>query len=167
MTQQTPGGVMQQITTIAVRARILLLIALVASIVSGILNAAGANAILIFVIAAAALAMLAALVGEATEQLGAYLSAGATGVIQSALGNLPELFVGIFALRAGLVRVVQAALVGSILGNSLLVLGLAFLVGGLRNGTQRFASDTPRMIANLTLLSVAALIIPTLSSRLH
>jgi len=87
--------------------------------------------------------------------------------VQSALGNLPELFVGIFALRAGLVSVVQAALVGSILGNSLFVLGLAFFVGGLRHGTQRFASETPRRIANLALLSVAALIIPTLTARLH
>jgi Ca2+:H+ antiporter len=88
-------------------------------------------------------------------------------VLQSALGNLPELFVGIFALRAGLITVVQAALVGSILGNSLFVLGLAFLVGGLRHGTQRFAVETPRMIATLTMLAVAALVIPTLVQALH
>jgi len=141
--------------------------AIVASVLSGILSAAGANAVLIFVIAGVALALLAALVGEATEQMGARLGPGATGVLQSALGNLPELFVGIFALRAGLLEVVQAALVGSILGNSLFVLGLAFLVGGLRHGTQRFSSDTPRMIATLTLLAVAALVIPTLTLGLH
>jgi Ca2+:H+ antiporter len=167
MTRQAPAGVLEQITTIAMRARILLLIALVASIVSGILNAAGANAILTFVVAGAALATLAALVGEATEQLGAYLGAGATGVLQSALGNLPELFIGIFALRAGLVQVVQAALVGSILGNSLLVLGLAFLIGGLRHGTQKFPAEAPRTMATLTLLAVAALVVPTLTSGLH
>jgi Ca2+:H+ antiporter len=63
--------------------------------------------------------------------------------------------------------VVQAALVGSILGNSLFVLGLAFLVGGLRHGTQRFGSDTARMIATLTTLAVAALIVPTLVQVLH
>ncbi len=141
--------------------------AIVASVLSGILSAAGANAVLIFVIAGVALALLAALVGEATDQVGARLGPGATGVLQSALGNLPELFVGIFALRAGLLEVVQAALVGSILGNSLFVLGLAFLVGGLRHGTQRFSSDTPRMIATLTLLAVAALVIPTLTLGLH
>jgi Ca2+:H+ antiporter len=140
---------------------------LVLSVLAGILTLFRANSILIFVISGGALALFAALVGQATDQLSTRLGPGATGVLQSALGNLPELFVGIFALRAGLITVVQSALVGSILGNSLLVLGLAFLVGGLRNGTQRFASDTPRMIANLTLLSVAALIIPTLSSRLH
>src|SRR5690349_1490188 len=167
MTRQAPTTVLEQIATIALRARILLLIALVASVVSGVLNATGANAILTFVVAAAALATLAALVGEATEQLGAYLGAGATGVLQSALGNLPELFVGIFALRAGLVQVVQAALVGSILGNSLLVLGLAFLIGGLRHGTQKFPAEAPRTMATLTLLAVAALVVPTLTAGLH
>ena len=116
-----------------------------------------ANAVLIFIISGVALAFLAALVGQATDQLGSYLGSGATGVLQSALGNLPELFVGIFALRAGLINVVQSALVGSILGNSLFVLGIAFFVGGLRHGTQRFASTTPRNIAMLTMLAVAAL----------
>jgi Ca2+:H+ antiporter len=88
-------------------------------------------------------------------------------VLQSALGNLPELFVAIFALRAGLVKVVQAALVGSILANNLLVLGLAFLVGGLRHGRQRFESEPPRVIATLLTLAVAALIVPTLAQGLH
>jgi Ca2+:H+ antiporter len=137
------------------------------TIVAGILSAFQANAVLIFIVAAVALALQAGLVGQATDQIGSYLGAGATGVLQSALGNLPELFVGIFALRAGLIEVVQAALVGSILGNSLFVLGLAFLVGGLRNGTQRFGSDAPRMIAVLTMLAVAALAIPTLVSGFH
>lgn len=140
---------------------------LLLSVLAGIFSGIQANAVLTFIVAGGALALLAALVGESTEQLGAYLGSGATGVIQSALGNLPELFVGIFALRAGLIDVVQAALVGSILGNSLLVLGLAFFVGGLRNGQQRFASGPARMIANLTLLAVAALAIPTLVARLH
>src|SRR3984893_17176476 len=103
---------------------------LVMSVLSGVLAGFQVNAVLTFIVAGAALALLAALVGLATDQLGAYLGAGATGVLQSALGNLPELFVGVFALRAGLIGVVQAALVGSILGNSLFVLGLAFFLGG-------------------------------------
>lgn len=135
--------------------------------VGGILTLIQANAVLIFVVTGGALAVLAALVGAATDQLGSRMGAGATGVLQSALGNLPELFVGIFALRAGLTDVVQAAIVGSVLGNSLFVLGLAFFVGGLRHGTQRFSSDAPRMIANLTLLAVAALVIPTMVQGLH
>src|SRR6266700_885330 len=139
----------------------------VISLLAGVLTEVHANAVLVFVVAAGALSLLAALVGQATDQIGARLGAGATGVLQSSLGNLPELFVGIFALRAGLLQVVQAAIVGSVLGNSLLVLGLAFFVGGLRNGTQRFASEVPRMIATLTLLAVSALALPTLVYYLH
>src|SRR5437667_10214137 len=137
------------------------------SVLAGILTAFHATAVLIFVLAGGALALLAALVGLATGQLGAHMGPGATGVLQSALGNLPELFVGIFALRAGLINVVQAALVGSLLGNSLFVLGLAFFIGGLRHGTQRFASEAPRTIATLTLLAVAALAVPTVVHGLH
>jgi Ca2+:H+ antiporter len=139
----------------------------VLSIATGLLTAIHANAVLTFVVSGVALALLAALVGIGTEQMGSRLGPGATGVLQSSLGNLPELFVGYFALRNGLITVIQAALVGSILGNSLLVLGLAFFVGGLRHGTQRFASEVPRMIATLTLLSVAALALPTLVFFLH
>jgi len=141
--------------------------ALVLSVVAGLLTAFHINAVITFVIAGCALAILAALVGLATNQVGSRLGPGATGVLQSALGNLPELFVGFFALRAGLIPVIQAALVGSILGNSLFVLGLAFFVGGLRHGTQRFASEAPRMIATLTLLAVSALALPTLVFYLH
>jgi Ca2+:H+ antiporter len=110
---------------------------------------------------------LASLVGAATEQVGSRMSAGATGVLQSALGNLPELFIALFSLKAGLVTVVQSALVGSILGNNLLVLGLAFWAGGLKHGTQRFNSDAPKMIAALMLLAVSALAVPTLAAHLH
>jgi Ca2+:H+ antiporter len=142
-------------------------VALVVSALAGLLTLLQANAVLIFVVAGVALAILAAIVGLATDQIGARLGAGATGVLQSALGNLPELFVGIFALRAGLVGVVQAALVGSILGNSLFVLGLAFFIGGLRHGVQRFSFNAPRTVATLTLLAVSALIVPTFVQGLH
>jgi Ca2+:H+ antiporter len=136
-------------------------------LLSGVLTVAGGSSILIFLLSAIALAALATLVGDGTEQLGTRLGPGATGVLQSAFGNLPELFIAIFALRAGLVTVVQAALVGSILGNSLLVLGIAFLVGGVRHGPQRFQSETPRLIALMTLLSVSAVAVPTLASQFH
>ncbi|HVN15412.1 MAG TPA: calcium/proton exchanger [Anaerolineales bacterium] len=145
----------------------IIVLAILTSGLTGLFIYSHANAVLAFGIGAIALAVLAALVGQATEQLGSRLSPGTTGVLQSAIGNLPELFVGIFALRAGLVTVVQSALIGSILANSLLVLGLAFLIGGLRHGTQRFDSQTPRLIAILTVLSVAALVVPTLAQNLH
>jgi Ca2+:H+ antiporter len=139
-------------------------VAILATATSVVLKLTGAGDIAIFIATAIALASLASIVGEATDQLGTRLGPGATGVVQSALGNLPELFISIFALRAGLVVVVQTALIGSILANSLLVLGLAFVVGGLRHGTQQLGTDTTRMTAILLLLSVASLAIPTLAT---
>jgi Ca2+:H+ antiporter len=149
--------------------RIIIGVALVATMASGVIELfiVGGKGVLLLVVSGMALAALAALVGEGTDQLGAYLGPGATGLLQSTLGNLPELFVAIFALRAGLLEVVQAALIGSILGNGLLVLGLAILVGGLRHGTQTFATEVPRMVSMLTLLAVAALAVPTLALTLH
>jgi len=120
-----------------------------------------------FIVSAIALAALARLVGSATEQLGGRLGSGGAGVVQSALGNLPELFVALFALNKGLVNVVQAALVGSILANSVLVLGVAFIAGGLRNGVQRFNSDRARMVSTLTLLAGATLALPSLAHAFH
>src|SRR5438309_10372071 len=147
--------------------KIVIGLAIVATLTSGALHYAGANAVATFAGTAAALALLAMIVGDATDQLGSRLGPGATGILQSGLGNLPELFVCVFALRAGLAEVVQAALIGSILGNSLLVLGLALFLGGLKNGTQRFKSEPPRMIVALMLLAAAALIVPTLVKELH
>lgn len=145
--------------------RVTMLVAAIATIGAGVLQ--GRGNVVPFVVAAVGLATLASVVGAATEQLGERMGPGATGILQSAIGNLPELFVCIFALRAGLVNVVQSALIGSVLANSLLVLGLAFLVGGLRHGTQRFRSEQPKIIATLTLLAVAALAVPTLVHQLH
>src|SRR6478735_5221975 len=127
-------------------------LAVVATIAAGVLHFAGANAVLSFGVTAAALALLAMIVGDATEQLGSRMGPGATGILQSALGNLPELFVCIFALRAGLATVVQATLVGSILGNSVLTFGLAILLGGIKNGRQCFKSEAPKMNATLMIL---------------
>ncbi len=149
--------------------RDLLLFALcgAATLLAGLARAMSLGDVAAFVLAAVALALLATLVGRAVEALGDRLGAGATGVVQSALGNLPELFVCAFALRAGLYDVVRAALVGSVLANVLLVLGLAFVVGGIRHGTQHFGAGRARMISLLLMLSVAAWLIPSLTSALH
>jgi len=120
-----------------------------------------------FLSCALALAGVAHAISEATDQIGNHLGPAATGVIQSAVGNLPELFVCIFSLQAGLVTVVQASLTGSILANALLVLGLAFVAGGWKHGVLVFESQTPRMIATLLLLAVSALALPTLANELH
>jgi Ca2+:H+ antiporter len=137
------------------------------TVVAGLAYYAGWPSVVGFLFAAAAVGILAALVGRSVEQLGDRFGPGATGVLQSALGNLPELFICIFALRAGLVDVVKAALVGSILANLLLVLGLAFLVGGLRHGTQQLGSERARTIVVLMMLSVTAMVIPSLANELH
>jgi Ca2+:H+ antiporter len=127
---------------------------------------AGAPDVVRFVVSGLALAALAAIVGQSIEKIGDRLGAGPTGLLQSSLGNLPELFVGIFALRAGLTAVLQAALVGSVLGNVLLVLGAAFLTGGARHGNQRFDPEAPRMLVTLLTLAVGATLVPTLAARL-
>jgi Ca2+:H+ antiporter len=134
---------------------------------AAIVKVAGAGATTQFVVAGLALASLAAVIGQAIEQVGHRLGPGATGLLQSTLGNLPELFVGLFALRDGLTAVVQASLVGSVIGNALLVLGCAFIAGGLRHGTQKFDPEQPRLTASLLLLVVAALLVPTLASSIH
>jgi Ca2+:H+ antiporter len=140
-----------------------LIVTSVLVVAAGACHYAGAGDVVTFVVAAVTLAALARMVGRATEQLGARLGSGGAGVVQSALGNLPELFIAIFALRQGLAGVVQAALVGSILANSVLVLGVAFIVGGLRNGPQRFSADRARLISTLALLAAATMALPSLA----
>ncbi len=127
----------------------------------------GQGSVLAFAVSAVAVAALAALVGRAVEQLGDRFGPGATGVLQSALGNLPELFIALFALQAGLVAVVQAALIGSILANLLLVLGLSFVVGGIKHGTQKLNSERAQWIGVMLFVSVAAMVMPSLATYVH
>ena len=150
--------------TLGRNATILGIVAIGATLATFVLRQVGGDHVLVFVISAIALAGLAGLVGEGTDQLGHRFGPGVTGVLQSALGNLPELFISIFSLQAGLVVVVRTALIGSILANTLLVLGLAFIVGGLRHGTQRFEAPAVRSMAVLLVLAVAALAVPTLAT---
>src|ERR671934_2910636 len=136
-------------------------------VVAALVHLLDAPAVAQFVVAGIAIAFLARLVGASTEQLGGRLGSAGAGAVQSALGNLPELFIALFALHHGLVRVVQAALIGSVLANSVLVLGLAFVVGGLRHGTQTFHSPRARILATLTVLAAATLSVPTLAHQFH
>jgi Ca2+:H+ antiporter len=134
---------------------------------AGITHAIPSGAVIPFITAAGAVAVLASLVGRSVEQLGDRFGPGATGALQSALGNLPELFIALFALRAGLVTVVQSALIGSILANLLLVLGMAFIVGGIKHGTQKLDSKRARETAVLMVLSVGAMVVPSLAAQIH
>jgi Ca2+:H+ antiporter len=136
-------------------------------VLAGLTHFISAGDVIPFVCSAVAVTVLASLVGQSVDQLGDRFGPGATGVLQSALGNLPELFIALFALKAGLVGVVQAALIGSILANLLLVLGMAFVVGGLKHGTQKLDSDRARSIIVLMVLSVSAMVVPSLAHYVH
>ncbi|HET8899260.1 MAG TPA: calcium/proton exchanger [Rhodanobacteraceae bacterium] len=138
-----------------------------ATVLAGVTRYTGGGDVLAFACSALAVALLASLVGLSVEQLGDRFGPGATGVLQSALGNLPELFIALFALKAGLVAVVQAALIGSILANLLLVMGLCFVVGGLKHGPQNLDSGRARDSTVLMVLSVVALVLPSLASYVH
>ena len=137
----------------------------IAFVVVAVANALALPPLVRFAVAIVALAGGAVAVGEATERLSQRLSPAATGIVQSVLGNLPELFLAIFALKAGLLEVVAAALVGSVLGNALFVLGLATLIGGLRHGKLTFSAAANRLYATELLLGVAALTVPFLATQ--
>jgi Ca2+:H+ antiporter len=122
-----------------------------------------------FALATLALAGLAWVVSFATEQLGERFGPGVTGMLQSTLGNLPELFVVIFALQKGETVVAQTAIVGSILANALLVLGLVIVVGASRapDGVMRFSKRLPRDTATLLLVTVFIIVLLGLSLASH
>jgi len=122
-----------------------------------------------FAAATLALAGLAWVVSFATEQLGERFGPGVTGMMQSTLGNLPELFVVIFALQKGELVVAQTAIVGSVLANALLVLGLVIVVGARRSpdGMMRFSKRLPRDTATLLQVTVFIIVLLGLSLASH
>src|SRR5256885_2607526 len=105
-----------------------------ATVAAGVLHFAGTRGVPAFVAATIALAGLAWIVSFATEQVGERFGPAVTGFLQSTLGNLPEFFIVIFALSAGEKVVAQTSLIGSLLVNALLVLGLVILAGGRESG---------------------------------
>jgi len=149
------------------RAALLLIAAITA--LAGVANYAAWAAVPRFALATVALAGLAWVVSFATEQLGERFGPGLTGMLQSTLGNLPELFVVIFALQKGELIVAQTALVGSILANALLVLGLVIVVGARRapDGVMRFSHRLPRDTATLLQVTVFIIVLLGLSLGSH
>src|SRR4030088_2957892 len=103
-----------------------------------LLDLADASPSLVFATSALGVVPTAALMSEATEQLAARAGPGIGGLVNVTFGNAPELIIAIFALSDGLQEVVKASLVGSIVGNSLLVLGAAMLAGGWKRTRQTF-----------------------------
>jgi Ca2+:H+ antiporter len=120
----------------------------------------GAPAAVVFFTSALAIVPLAKYIGNATEELAAHTNAALGGLLNVTFGNATELIIGFFALRAGLVDVVKASITGSILGNLLLVLGMAIFFGGLKRERQKFNSTAAKVSASTLLLVMTALAIP-------
>jgi Ca2+:H+ antiporter len=134
-------------------------------VAAGVAYYAGINAVAAFVLAALALAGVAWMVSFGTEELGTRLPAGPTGLLQSTLGNLPELFVVVFALREGQVVVAQTSILGSIFANALLVLGLTIVIGARRSedGYMRFSRRLPKDTATLLLVTSFVIVLVGIS----
>jgi Ca2+:H+ antiporter len=137
----------------------LLLLADPAALIARSLNA---SPLLIFVLAALGIVPLAGLIGQATEVLAEHLGQGIGGLLNATFGNAAEIIIGLTALAAGLPEVVQASIAGSIVGNVLLVLGTAMLIGGLRYRSQQFQPRIAGQYAAMLALAVIGMAIPSL-----
>ena len=137
-------------------------------LVTGVLRYTDASATAVFILAAVTLGGLAWLVGVATESVGVRFGPAVTGVLQSTLGNLPELFIVLFALSAGEVVVAQTSILGSLFANALLVLGLAIVAGARAadGEVMTFKRRLPNDTATLLLLALSAIALLGLSDRL-
>lgn len=118
-----------------------------------------------FIFTCLAIIPLAQLIGEATEELAAHVGETWGGLLNATLGNAAELIITIFALNAGKVELVRASIVGSIIGNILLVLGLSLFLGGLKHGTQKFDRHTASLNSTMIILAFMALAIPSFFDR--
>jgi Ca2+:H+ antiporter len=123
-----------------------------------------ASAGIIFFSAALGVIPTAALMGRATEEVAARSGPGIGGLLNVTFGNAPELIIALFALEAGLHEVVKASIIGSILGNILLVMGAAMLAGGLVGGrkVQRFDRTAANVQSLMLFLAVAAMVLPAI-----
>jgi Ca2+:H+ antiporter len=131
-----------------------------------VLRTAGGSDVLVFTAACVGLVPLAGLIGHATGQLALHLGAQWGGLLNATFGNAAELIITLLALREGLFVLVKASITGSIVGNTLLVLGLALLAGGMRNGVLRFDVRLTSLNAALMILAVAGLLLPAVFGSL-
>jgi Ca2+:H+ antiporter len=121
-----------------------------------------ASPVAVFVVSCLAILPLAGLMGEATEHLAHHTGPGVGGLLNATFGNAAELIIGFMALRAGETEIVKASLTGSIIGNMLMVLGLAMLLGGWKHKELRFNRMAAETGSGMMLLAVVALVIPAL-----
>ena len=127
-----------------------------------VLDLAHASPIAVFFVSAAGVIPTAALMGQATEELAARSGPGIGGLLNVTFGNAPEIIIALFALGEGLHEVVKASLIGSMLGNILLVLGAAMFVGGLGRDRQRFDRTAASAQSAMLLLAAVALVMPAI-----
>jgi Ca2+:H+ antiporter len=147
------------------RWRAVLLVAVPASIL--LEYAFHAPALAVFVSACLGVLPLAGYMGEATEHLAHRTGPTIGGLLNATFGNAAELIISIVALQAGLVSLVKASITGSILGNLLLILGLAFVAGGTRRSELRFNRTSAGMSSGMLTLAVVALVLPALFHAVH
>lgn len=121
---------------------------------------------LLFVVAALGIIPLAALIGQAVEQVAEHTGERIGGLLFATFGNATELIIGIFALTGGLVDVVRASIIGTILGNALLVLGVSVCIGCFKHGRLRFETRPASQYASLFALCIGGLVLPTIA-ELH
>src|SRR3989440_11626130 len=118
--------------------------------------------LLVFITSGLAIVPLAGLIGRATDQLAMHVGPRLGGLLNATFGNLTELIVAVLLISAGDFEIVKASLIGSIIGNLLLVLGLSLLVGGLRRGEQAFSARAAGVHTGSLVLAVAGLGVPAL-----
>ena len=142
-------------------------VVLAVAVVGGVLHFADADPVVTFVVCGIALGGVAWTIGIATESVGARFGPAVTGALQSTLGNLPELFIVLFALSAGELVVAQFSILGSLFANALFVLGLTVAAGSTRraDGTMSFGARLPNDTATLMLLAVFLISILGLSDQ--
>ena len=130
--------------------------------VAVVLDIVGATATVVFAASALGIIPTAALMGRATEELAARSGPGIGGLLNVTFGNAPELIIALFALGQGLQEVVKASIVGSIIGNILLVLGAAMLAGGIGRDRQTFSRTSAGIQTTMLMLAAAALVMPAI-----
>ncbi len=128
---------------------------------------AHASPVLVFALSALAIVPLSGFLGRATEEIAVHTGPTVGGLLNATLGNLAELIIAILALRAGLLDLVKASITGSILGNLLLVLGLAQLMGGLKHKTQHFNVALAGLNVSLLVMAMIGLVIPAVYHATH
>jgi Ca2+:H+ antiporter len=121
---------------------------------------------LIFFTAALAIVPVARLISQSTENLAHYTGDSIGGLLNATFGNFPELIILLVALKAGLHEMVLATLIGGILANLLLALGVSFFAGGLKFHSQEFNPGSSRIYATMMLIAVISMVVPSAFSRL-